>query len=90
LERSGSCRRSGERENTSHPLGRRVTVVAFNHPPTHVAREKERGREMQRKKKTEQKKQDEKIIKYSQAKNIRSFFFVWNLIGSHDVVALKS
>jgi hypothetical protein len=39
-----------------------------------VAREKERGREMQRKKKTEQKKQDEKIIKYSQAKNIRSFF----------------
>jgi hypothetical protein len=40
-----------------------------------VAREKERGREMQRKKKTEQKRQDGKIIKYSQAKNIRSFFF---------------
>jgi hypothetical protein len=39
-----------------------------------VAREKERGREMQRKKKTEQKRQDGKIIKYSQAKNIRSFF----------------
>jgi hypothetical protein len=37
-----------------------------------VAREKERGRE--KKKKTKQKKQDEKIIKYSQAKNIRSFF----------------
>jgi hypothetical protein len=69
----GSCGRPCVRENTCHLLRRRVTVVAFNLPPTHVAREKERERNAEEGGKREQKRHYGKTIKYSQAKNIRSF-----------------